>query len=68
MPVTGPVDSAGLVTVIEVEVSAVTVPGVVPKSTAVSPPRLEPVIMTDVPPDVGPDEGLIELTIGEDTT
>ena len=47
---TVPADSAGAVTVIDVAVSAVTAPAVAPKSTAVWPVRLVPVMVTLVPP------------------
>ena len=53
---------AGDVAVTEVELSAVMVPGVEPKSTAVAPDRLVPVIVTLVPPPVGPVTGLMEVT------
>ena len=42
---------------IDVAVSAVTVPAVDPKSTAVAPVRLVPVMVTLVPPATGPSSG-----------
>ena len=38
---------------------------VVPKSTAVAPVKFVPVTVTVVPPDVGPEVGLIAVTVGE---
>ena len=38
-----------------------------PKLTAVAPARLLPVIVTDVPPALGPLAGLIEVTTGPET-
>ena len=38
-----------------------------PKSTALAPPRLVPVMVTLVPPPVGPLVGLIEVTVGAAT-
>ena len=64
----GPADSAGLVTVIEVDELAVIVPAVVPKSTAVAPVRLVPVMVTEVPPAVVPEVGVIEVTVGAEVT
>ena len=49
---------------IDVAVSAVTVPAVVPKSTAVAFARLVPVTMTLVPPPPGPEVGLTAVTVG----
>ena len=65
---TVPADSAGLVAVIEVDELAVIVPAVVPKSTAVAPIRLVPVMVTEVPPAVVPEVGDIEVTVGADVT
>ena len=39
----------------------------VPKYTAVGLLRLVPVIVTEVPPAVGPEVGLIEVTVGTAT-
>ena len=61
-----PADSAGLVAVMEVDESAVIVPAVVPKSTAVAPFRLVPVIVTEVPPAVVPEVGDTEAIVGAD--
>ncbi len=38
--------------------------GVAPKFTALAPVKLVPVIVTDVPPPVGPDVGESEVTVG----
>jgi len=38
----------------------------VPKRTAVVPAKLVPMIVTEVPPAAGPEEGLSALTVGED--
>ena len=49
---------AGAVAVMVVELSTVKVAGLpVPKSTAVAPVKLVPVIVTEVPPVVGPELG-----------
>ena len=56
---------AGLSAVIEVSLTTVTfVAGVVPKSTAVAPVKPVPVIVTSVPPSVGPLVGLTPVTVG----
>ena len=55
---------AGEVTVMEVAVSAVTVPAVVPNLTAVAFARLVPVTVTLVPPAPGPEVGLTAVTVG----
>ncbi len=55
----------GEVTVMEPVVSAVIVPGLaVPKSTAVALDKLEPLMVTVVPPAVGPLVGLTTVTVG----
>lgn len=54
----------GLVTMISVAVSEITFAGVVPKRTAVAFARLVPKMSTVVPPESGPEEGLIEVTTG----
>jgi hypothetical protein len=55
----------GDVTVMEPDVSAVTVPGLLPpKSTAVAFARFDPVMVTLVPPARGPELGLIDDTTG----
>ena len=50
MTSTVPTDSAGLVAVIEVGVSTVTVADLVPNLTLVAPRRLVPLMVTEVPP------------------
>ena len=55
----------GLSAVIEVSLTTVKfVAGVVPKSTAVAPVKPVPVMVTNVPPDAGPDDGLMLVTTG----
>ena len=49
---------------IDVAVSAVTVPATVPKSTAVAPARPVPVMVTAVPPAVVPLIGLSAVIVG----
>jgi len=49
---------------ISVAVSEITFAGVVPKRTAVAFARLVPKMSTLVPPESGPEEGLIEVTAG----
>jgi hypothetical protein len=62
---TAPADPAGEVAVIEVAlVTENDDAAVPPKWTAVAPVRFVPVIVTVVPPDAGPEVGLIELTVG----
>ena len=59
---------AGLSAVIVVSLTTVTfVAAVVPKSTAVAPVKLVPVIVTRVPPVVGPLVGLRPVTVGAAT-
>ena len=53
----------GAVAVIEVSESAVMVPGVEPKSTAVAPDRSVPVMVTLVPPAGGPVDGVTPVTV-----
>ena len=56
---------AGEVTVRLVAVTPlIEVPGLVPKSTAVAPVKLVPLTVTEVPPPVGPLEGLTPVTVG----
>ncbi len=55
---------AGEVAVIEVAESAVMVAAFDPKSTALAPSRLVPVMVTLVPPPVGPLVGLMLATDG----
>ena len=52
-----------------VEFTTVTpVAAVPPKVTALAPDRFVPVIVTDVPPRVEPDEGERLVNVGADTT
>ena len=56
---------AGLVAVIEVSLTTVkSVAAVVPKSTTVAPVNPVPVIVTEVPPVVGPLVGVRPVTTG----
>ena len=56
---------AGAVAVMVVGVLIVKVAGLPgPKSTALAPVRFVPVMVTVVPPDVGPEVGLIAVTVG----
>ena len=56
---------AGVVAVIEVELTTFTaVAAVPPIVTAVAPVRSVPVIVTDCPPASGPDNGLIAVAVG----
>ena len=56
---------AGVVAVIEVELTTFTaVAAVPPIVTAVAPVRSVPVIVTDCPPASGPDDGLIAVAVG----
>ena len=56
---------AGLSAVIDVSLTTVRfVAAFVPKSTAVAPVKLVPVIVTNVPPPIGPAVGLIAETVG----
>ena len=61
---TVPALSAGEVAVIAVAESAVMMPGVAPKLTAEADERLAPLMVTEVPPAVGPLIGLIPVTEG----
>lgn len=59
---------AGDVAVIWVALSTVKpVAGVAPNTTALTPERLVPVIVTDVPPAAGPLVGAIDVTVGAAT-
>jgi len=65
---TVPAVSAGEVAVICVSVSTVNVvAGDAPKSTLVALVKPVPVMVTDVPPESGPDAGLIDVTVGAAT-
>ena len=56
---------AGEVAVIDVaELTVKPVAGVAPKLTAVAPVKPVPVMVTEVPPAVGPVVGEIEVTVG----
>ena len=62
---TTPTAWAGVVAVIEVALVTLTaVAAAPPKLTAVAPVRLLPVIVTEVPPALGPLAGLTEVTVG----
>ncbi len=54
----------GLVATTCVAVALTIVASLLPKSTTVAPDRLVPLIVTCVPPEVGPDVGLIPVTLG----
>ena len=65
---TVPADSAGDVAVIEVdELTVVAVAVTVPNITVAEEVKLVPVMVTEVPPAVGPEVGLIEVTVGAAT-
>ncbi|KRC90086.1 hypothetical protein ASE25_11390 [Terrabacter sp. Root85] len=65
LTVTAPAEPAGLVALTCVELTTVRlVPAIVPNFTAVAPVRLLPVMVTTVPPVVGPVVGEIELATG----
>jgi len=64
MTATAPALPAGLVTVICDAESAVMVAAAPPKLTPLAPARLVPVIVTTVPPPVGPLVGDIAVTTG----
>src|SRR6202035_5433196 len=60
-----PDDSAGAVTVMEVaELTTSPVPVTVPNLTVLAPVKLEPLIVTDVPPGAGPELGETPVTTG----
>jgi hypothetical protein len=62
---TVPADSAGETAVIDVaELTVKLAAAVPPKLTAVAPVKLVPVTETEVPPPVGPDDGLTAVTVG----
>ena len=63
----GPAVPDGAVTVIDVEVSAVTVAAVPPIVTEVAPVRLVPPMTTELPPATGPALGVTEPMIGAAT-
>lgn len=67
MTSTVPADSAGLTAVIDVSLFTVSdLAAVVPKSTPVAPVKPVPVMVTEVPPAVDPDDGLTPVTVGAD--
>ena len=51
-------------TVIDVALLAVTVPALPPKATTLGDARLVPSMVTTVPPEVGPSDGLTEVIVG----
>ena len=61
---TSPAEWAGEVAVIWVSESTVNKAAVVPKSTAVAVVNPVPVMVTEVPPVVGPEVGATEVTVG----
>ena len=62
---TAPADPAGAVAVICVAETTVKLLAAVPPNlTSVAPLRFGPLIVTTVPPPVGPEDGLIEVTEG----
>jgi hypothetical protein len=62
---TGPSDPEGVTAVNDVaEVMLNELAATDPKSTVVAPVKLVPVMVTEVPPAIGPEEGLTEVTVG----
>jgi hypothetical protein len=61
---TVPAAWAGDIAVIEVGLSIVNEAVFGPNSTTVAPVKSVPVMVTEVPPVVGPDAGAIEVTVG----
>jgi hypothetical protein len=60
-----PAEPAGVMAVIEVELATTTlVAAVPPMVTPVAPVKLDPVMVTEVPPAVVPELGLIPVTVG----
>ena len=56
---------AGVIAVIEVELTTLTEVAAVPLNvTAVAPVKLVPVMVTACPPASGPDDGLMDATVG----
>jgi hypothetical protein len=55
---------AGDFAVIDVAVLYVIDPDVLPNFTAVAPVKPDPVIVTDVPPAIGPEDGEMPVTVG----
>ena len=62
--VTSPAEPEGAVMLIVVAVSALMVARLGPKDTEVAPTRFVPVILTNVPAVVGPDDGEMRVIIG----
>ena len=63
-----PAVPAGVTTVIEVAlVLTIDVPAVPPNVTEDVPVKLVPVIVTVVPPAIGPDDGVIDVIVGAAT-
>ena len=61
----GPAAPAGVVAVMVVALTTLTLVAAVPPIvTAVAPVRFMPVMLTDVPPAVGPVFGVIDVTVG----
>jgi len=59
----GPAEPAGVVTVIDDALLAVTVPSLPPKVTALGDARLVPSMVTTVPPRVDPSDGITEVGV-----
>ena len=60
-----PAVPAGKITVIEVaELTTTDVPALAPKFTVDPARKLVPVMVTEVPPAVGPADGLMDVTVG----
>ncbi len=55
---------AGVVTVIDDALLAVTVPALPPKATTLGDAKLVPSMVTTVPPEVDPSDGLTEVIVG----
>ena len=55
---------AGLIATISLAVSLTIAAGLLPKSTAVAFARFAPMIVSDVPPVVGPAVGLMVVSVG----
>ena len=60
-----PTVPAGVVAVIEVELTTVTLGAATPPSVTVAPVwKLAPLMVTPAPPAISPEVGLIEVTVG----
>ena len=64
---TVPVPAGDVAVIWVAEFTVKPVAGVAPKLTAVAPLKFVPVIITDVPPEVGPAVGEIDVTVGTPT-